>query len=524
MSFTTPEISKFKVFEEPNEAKYIGNYVSRNVLLSYYDQIKNVEDLTRLPMEYLDTMRPSLTNDYAAFYDFFVNSSSTRQISTDRVSWKLKANSYFKPTSGDNQHPNLAKPGLHRSEFTISLNFGGYSIPDVIYPELSPESQVIVTGSPIHDGAFNWIYNVKLASGTERDWFDPQLLAPGTKWCKMGAAHGEASALYGSFSMSGMSYLQFESGISSVNKRLQVTDKAHNLNFSIRKVNASGMPEPNYPARIISELEAVFLKGIREEKAKTLWLGRSAGSSSNPNVSNIIDQSSGFPILKGPGFQEFLEDGNVYEYPVDNGSIDMFADMIDSIWYDSVPWANRKIVLYTGTGGLKLWESWIAEKFHGYGAQIPFDRVTAPTSSGKVAGTTIDTYAFNKPAFTEWRLYPAGTFTVAHLPILDSREVNGHRVHPKTGLPLTSYEFIALDYGIEQGGPNIELLKRSGAEAMSYLCGMYSPVGPINASTGPAKGFTPTHAGSYYELVYKDEFGVLVRNIKRTMWLKPAIA
>jgi len=525
MSTQTPEISKFRVYQEPNEAKYISNYVSKNVLLTYYDQVKNVTDLTRIPMEYLDTMRPSLSNDYAAFYDFFVNSSTTREIDTDRVSWKLKSNSYFKPTSGQNLHPELTQPGIQRSEFSIALNFGAYTVPDVLYPELSPESQVMVVGNPIFDGSFNWIYNVKLVSGTEKDWFDPALLAAGTKWCKLGSSHGEASELYGSFAMSGNTYLQFESGISSINKKLQVTDEANNLNLAIRRVNASGMPDENYPTKIISMLEAEFLKQIREEKAKTLWMGRSSGSIQNgiqTTVSNVIDQSSGYPITKGPGLQEFLEDGNVYEYPVNNGSIDMFQDLIDSVWFDSVPWANRKLVLYTGTGGLKLWESWIAEKFHGYGAQIPFDRVTSPTTSGKVVGSKIDTYAFNRPAFTEWRMFPGGSITVAHLPILDSREIYGHRLHPGTGLPTSSYRFIALDYGIEEGGPNIELLHRRNAESLFYICGSVSPLGPINSTGGGSKGFSPSHSAGYYELFYKDKLGILVRNIKRTMLFEPA--
>jgi hypothetical protein len=40
---------------------------------------------------------------------------------------------------------------------------------------------------------------------------------------------------------------------------------------------------------------------------------------------------------------------------------------------------------------------------------------------------------------------------------------------------------------------------------------------------GVFKGFPITHEHSYYELFYKDVFGVIVRNIKRTMYLKPAV-
>lgn len=516
----TPEISKFRVFTEPNEAKYISNYVSKNVLLTYYDKVKDVTDLTRMPMEYLDTFRPSLANDYAAFYDFFVNTSTKKEVDTDQVSWKLKVNSYFKPTSGQNLHPELATPGVQRSEFQISLNYGGYNGPDILYPELSPESQVIIVGDPIFDGAFNWIYNVKLASGTEKNFLDPLFLAAGTKWCKMGSAHGEASRLYGSFNMTGNTYLQFQSGLSSINKKLQVTDKANRLNLAIRRMNGPSVDE-KYPTTIISMLEAEFMKHIRDEKGKTMWLGRSAGSTQNPNISNILDASSGYPIQKGPGVTEFLADGNVYEYPTANFSIDMIQDFLDSVWFDSVPWPNRNIVFYTGTGGLRLWESAIAEKYHGYGAKIDFKDVTSPTDSGKITGSKIDTYAFNKPAFTEWRMFPGGSIKVAHLPILDSREVNGARVHPITGLPMSSYEFIAIDYGLEEGGPNVEMLHRKESESLFYKCGSVGPLGPIRTTNGSDRGFTAVHEGGYYELFYKDEFGVMVRNIKRTMWLKP---
>lgn len=518
----TPEISKFRVFEEPNEAKYLTNYVSKNVLLTYYDQVKDVTDLTRLPMEYLDTYRPSLGgNNYAAFYDFFINTSTRKTVSTDQVSWKLKVDSLFKPISGQNLHTELTTPGIHRTQFQISLNYGGYTTPDVIYPELSPENQVMIIGEPIADGAFNWIYNVVLASGTEKNFFDPTYLAEGTKWCKLGASHGEASRLYGSFNKTGHTYLQFQSGLSSINKKLQVTDKANRLNLAIRKMNGDKIDE-KYPATIISMLEAEFLKQIRDEKGKTMWMGESAGSSTNPNISNIIDQSSGYPIQKGPGVTEFLRDGNVYEFSTANFSIDMIEDLVDSLWVDSVPWQNRNIVFYTGTGGLRLWDSAIAAKYHGYGAQISHKEITKSGGGPIVPGSKIDTFSLNRPAFTQWDIFPGGSVKVAYLPILDSKELYGSRKHPVSGLPMASYQFIALDYGIEEGGPNVEMLQREDAESLFYLCGSVCPLGPIKSTNGSYKGFTATHEGGYYNLHYKDEFGVMVRNIKRTLWLKPA--
>lgn len=521
------DYSKWKVYTEPAEARTTGNYFSKNVVLSYYDTVKNVTDLTRFPMQYLETHRPSLERKFSAFYDFFVNTSSVREIDTDRVEWKLKSHSFFKATSAENLHPELTQPGIGGSKFSISIKgFGGFTVPDVIYPELSPESPVLITGNGLPDGAGNTIYEVQIAYGTERDWFDPRLLAAGLRWCKRGAIHGEASGLYGSFSMSSDSYLQFESGLMSLNQKVQVTDKAHRVNLAMRRVNEAGqfIDQPK-DARIISEIEARFLESIRELKGKTLWMSRASYSQGqSPAVSRLVDQSSGFPMDSAAGIQEFLEDGNVIEYPVDNFSIDMIIDYANQLWFDSVPWANRKIVFYTGTGGLQLWESAIAEKFHGYGAHIPFEKVAKPTQAGNVPGSRVSKYTFSAPNFTEYELFPGGVVTIAYLPVLDSRELSSGRVHPRTGLPLSSYEFIALDYGIEEGGPNVELLHRRDSEALFYKCGAYTPVGSPNTSMGGVfKGFPITHEHSYYELFYKDVFGVIVRNIKRTMYLKPAV-
>jgi hypothetical protein len=312
----------------------------------------------------------------------------------------------------------------------------------------------------------------------------------------------------------------------SINKKLQVTDKAHRLNLAMRRVNENDqfIDQPK-DARIISLLEAKFLEQIREEKGKTLWLSRASYSQGGSiAVSRLIDQSSGYPMDSSAGIQEFLEDGNVIEYAVNNFSIDLIIDYVNQLWFDSVPWANRKIVFYTGTGGLQLWASAIAEKFHGYGAHIPFDKVAKPTQAGNVPGSRVSKYAFSAPAFTEYELFPGGVVTIAHLPVLDSRELSAGRIHPKTGLPLTSYEFIALDYGIEEGGPNVELLHRADSEALFYKCGAHTPVGSANTTMGGMfKGFPIVHEHSYYELFYKDVFGVIVRNIKRTMYLKPAV-
>lgn len=508
-----PQTSKFQVFEEKADTKVMANYFSKNVLLSYYDKVKNVTDLTRMPMEWIDTYRPSLSNDYASFYDWFVNTKKVREVQTDNIEWKLRTRGQFKPSIRENITPELTQPGIRNGTFPIKLDTGNWVQSDVIYPEIAPEAQLFITENPIADSSADaWIYNVQFI-GAANHFFPVECLAAGTRFCKLDASHSEASKLYGSFEMNGLSYIHFRSNIGKLNKKLQVTDEAHLTNLKIQKIDESGVPVDPGSAKIINTLEVEFFKQIRNEKAKRIWMGRSGSA---------IDPSTGYKIQFAPGVTEFLEDGNVDEYPLDNISIDYFQDAIDSRWFDTVPWANREIVLWTGTGGLRQWESMIARKYHGYGAQLPFDKVAYPTQSGKVPGSKMDTYGFNKLAFTEWPIFPGGVIKIGYLPILDSRELNGHRLHPRTGLPLSSYEYIAIDYGISDGGPNVELLHKENSEAVGYLCGTWSPVGALKTMSGSDRGFNITHSGRYYELLYSDTVGVYVRDISRTMWFKPA--
>ena len=83
--------------------------------------------------------------------------------------------------------------------------------------------------------------------------------------------------------------------------------------------------------------------------------------------------------------------------------------------------------------------------------------------------------------------------------MLDNRELNGSIVHPETGLPLTSYYYFIMDYGLGEGSGNLELIKQRDSEVYTYVCGTWSPAGPINGRTNRA-GFTASHSGRYYEL------------------------
>jgi len=128
---------------------------------------------------------------------------------------------------------------------------------------------------------------------------------------------------------------------------------------------------------------------------------------------------------------------------------------------------------------------------------------------------------FQTGYFTEYNIFPFGSIKVEHWPILDSTWLNGSVLHPETGLPLSSYEYIVLDYGMGGGGSsNIELLQREDAEVFAYECGTWSPAGPINGRNSNFKTSGPQRS---YTLYAADTFGLRVKDVTLTARFIPAV-
>jgi len=270
-----------------------------------------------------------------------------------------------------------------------------------------------------------------------------------------------------------------------------------------------------YPDQIISYIEAEFIAQAKWEKELMLYYGRSSAG-------QIIDQSVGYEVNLGPGLLEFLEDGNVIPYPVTGGSIDMFVDYLQQIWFDRVSPENRNITIYTGQGGLMLWEQWINDKYSTSPIRTNFQDVTSSGQSYDPKNYSGRKY--KTTYFTEYAIFPFGSLRVEHWSILDNMWLNGGLKHPETGFPLSSYDFIVLDQGLgDGGGSNIELLKRADSEVYTYQCGVWSPAGPINTGTGRG-GFSSSGPERSYILYAADTFGLRVRDVSLTAWFKPAVA
>ena len=68
----------------------------------------------------------------------------------------------------------------------------------------------------------------------------------------------------------------------------------------------------------------------------------------------------------------------------------------------------------------------------------------------------------------------------------------------------------------------VELLKQADSEVYTYICGTWSPAGPINGRTNRA-GFVATHPGRSYELKAADTFGVRIKDVNMCAMMLPAV-
>lgn len=509
-----PNVSKFNIYQESTKAdKYWANLADENILLYTHAHARPFVDLTEAVMSYVSTSAPSLVDKKTPMMDYLKKSGRTREIDADVVRWRLKGTGEVQAIAVENLNPGVTTPGIMNSEFNIKLDVDWFVEGDILAPDVAKECQVVIQGLPIGDSINGHIYPVQIVDYDDNHYFPPELLEGNLRWIKLGSAYGEASRGYGSTIFKGMSYIEFESSLTDWGKSVEVTNKAHQLNLRLQAADVHGKPISDYPDQIISEIEANFIAEGKWEKELLCYYGRSAGKS-------IIDTTSQHYRRIGPGLLEFLEDGNVIPYPTGGGSIDMFVDYLQSIWFDRVPPERRNITVLTGQGGLTQWNNWVTAKFAVDPIRKDFNTFVGDGKSYQPAN--YKGLKYPTAYFTEYNIFPFGSIRVEHSPLLDNTYLNGSVTHPETGLPLSSYEYIILDYGMGNGvNSNIELLKRKDSEVYTFDCGTWCPLGPINGAAGRG-GFKSSGPQRSYQLYATDTLGIRVKDVTLTAWFKPA--
>ena len=512
------QASKFLVKQDSTKSLDWGNYADENILLKTQYGGKAWADLTDPVIQYVASARPSLMWGRTPLQDFLQGSGRTREVDSNTVKWKMKGTGEHITIALENNHVGNHTPGIQGGDIFLTLDKPFFVVGDTLFTDVAKDIQVRVYEEAMRYGQ-GFRYRCKLIDRNPNGYMPQELLTPGLKWLKMDATYGEASWDYGSTFFPGMSWIEFESELTDTGKQVKVTNKAHNLNLTVYTCDDNNIPLRKYPPQIISWIEAEFEAQIKWEKELRLFFGRSANK-------RLIDESSGYEVRIGSGLIEFLEDGNIEDYPVGarrNSGFRMFTDWLTNLWFDKIPPGERSVTIYTGQKGLEQMNDWITAE---YGASaITADFNTFIGTGGKTYGGGYKGLVYKTAFFTEVQLFPFGRIRFEHWPILDSEWLNGGVRHPISGAPLSSYEYIILDYGFGSGaGSNIELLTLKNSKMRTYICGTWSPSGPINSVGGTNKaGFVAVNGERAYRLVAAESYGMRIKDISLTAWYRPAV-
>ena len=515
-------VSKFKVYEEKASPTYWGNVASENILLANYPKVSTKTDISSDPIALVSTIMGK--DNATPFLDFLIKNQRVRKVDNETITWKLRTAGKIYPHSLGNPNATLT-PGLQHSEFQVWLNTDVYLGGDIISPVVAPDLECRVTTENSGPGGKNGkgegtLYTVQLVTTNENDYFPPELLAEGVQWFSGDrTSYGEASSGYGSWSMDSTGYICFESNMSDVGRKARVTNKANELNMlKVVPYDSNGNMIKDMPAKIINKIEAEFMMANKREKEMTIFWGRSIGK-------NIIDRTSGFHVRRGPGIVEFMEDGNELEYPRHGFSLELIEDYVQSMYINGqLDKEDMHVEIHGGLGFITLFKNALERKNQLLGLTRPFEQFTDPING--IEGSSAKAYTLNGKYAFGYNLFPYGSITVKHLPSLDSREGSGSVVDPDTGLPINSFEGYLFDFGSSGGeDSNISLLERTSSQQVyTHLCGVWSPAGPINTKTARASGFFSAHGGRFYDLLYADTYGVVIKNINRIVRILPAVS
>lgn len=496
--------SKFIIYQDnPKTEDYFANLYDENILLANYN-LKGYEDLTDQVVQYLTSAYPGLSQYRTVFTNFLKNTGRTREVDGSRVRWKLRGNGKLQCFSRGNLMEGVDYPGLQFSDVTLFLDFEGFRDGDTLSPEIEPRVQVIVQGDPVAQGD-GYKYNAILVSQEANEYLDPKFLEPDVRWKKAGSSKfSEGSSGYGSFIHGGLSWVEFETDLSKTGKTLEFTDEAHRTNLRAEFWDNTYTKLLDLPEQMITLAEAEFISQINYEKELDMLWGRSAGR-------NIIDPTTGKYRRIGAGLFDFLEDMLSY-YPVESFSIKLLENYLETIWFDRIDGMQPTVVVYTGREGLKQADRAIRKEYGDSAVISRYEDYVERTGERELM--------FKAPLFNAYQIPTFGVIRFEHWPQLDSISQGGPK-HPKTGKPLTSYEYIILDTGLGMGeNSNVQMLNRRNSKFYTYLCGTWSPAGP-NSNQNPK--FPVVRGGRSYQLMHGDEYGLYIKDITATAWFKPNV-
>lgn len=357
------------------------------------------------------------------------------------------------------------KPGIAYSSFFIVVPERYFEVTDLIGLEDKEHYQLRVVADPRAAG-INWQYEVALLTGDTNLFVPATQLTAGKRLVKMYSPVEQTLSKRGG-TVNHTSPFRMQNRCSTIRKNYDVPgnmiSKGQNTPLAFYFKDTNGNTQTTW----IGKLDFDFLTQFKREKAILMMYANSNMTSQGAYAQK---GESGFEIKVGSGLYEQISPSNVHFYST--FSLDVLTDILMSLSVGKLSTDSRKFVLGTGEYGMRQFHKAVETKGVAFGPNRTDARITGSGFKMGYSGQ-----------FVEYGYIQGIEITLMHIPFLDDPALNP-AVHPDGGL-MSSYEYLILDFGTQNGQPNIQKVQVKGQEEVfAYIAGMRDPFTP-NSGTKP---------------------------------------
>lgn len=345
---------------------------------------------------------------------------------------------------------------------------------------------VRVHGEPYQDGD-EWVYTVFVADGQPESYILPTLLEAGKQVSREGSAYEEYSEEADIVNY--MSPFKLRNRLNILRLSYDITGSA----YSTVMVIEMKAPGTNKSTRLWADYqEWVALKQWYKTIDRWLVYSKHNGLSDG---STMLKGTNGRPVYTGAGLIQQIAPSNKRYFTT--LTLGILEDFMSDLSYNILDKGNRKFLALTGEMGLREFDRVIRDKV---------GTLLTGVESKFISGTGQELVLGGQ--FTTYRWMNGMEMTVRHFPLFDDLVLN-RILHPISGKPLSSYDYMFIDIGMRGGEPNLVKVVRKDREmVMGSVRGLVGP----GVGHGKSIGTMMANAKDGYSVHFLSECGVMLKD------------
>lgn len=319
-----------------------------------------------------------------------------------------------------------------------------------------------------------FLYRLKITSPNPNLFVNPKYLAKGMYWSMTAPTISESYSKGNRSNVMGPGKMRGQLEFHRYSKEIAGNISNQIVEYEFK--NANGGTTNLWINEEMRQNE-INMRVMNEER---LWLAE-YNRDINGNIS-LVDADNGQPIPHTAGMMEICRESN-YDTYGETLTLNKIERTIGDVLAKDTDTGSMNVVLGVGKGFAQDFDQAIRDDANGNGFATPLGE--------KMISESSDGLAYGK-YFNQYKTVDGHIITLKNLSFLDkgtmaeAAKQNG-RIHPRTGLPITSHQAFLIDASSYDGKRNIQMIRQKN---QTYKIGILKGLTDIPASWGTV----PTNA------------------------------